>query len=206
MSDKWIGDIGGSYESKCRKWIYDPSLQKLVCKKSKGKKLRNTRIPGLFNTGQALNPGPLGVPYPSGDEDVNFELLAPGSTEWVNAHVGGSPYWLPNDTDSTWIGWNYDIGLHRARTSFSLYNYLPGSVSITFEFLVDESLNDVYLNGISQGISSSRNRTIWQGPFTINDGFQNGMNTLEFEFNCVAESESASGIRIKITGTGISYI
>lgn len=163
-------------------------------------------IPTLFNTGQGLQPGP-GGPLQYGMRDVHYEHTSAEYVGWVSAYVGGSGFWYQGGSGpsgSTWVAWSYHP-YHRLRTTFDLTRFDPATVVLLLEILVDGILDDVLLNGVSQGITLGQTRGLPFNPFTISSGFQSGINKLEFVYHRIQNSPSATGIRIQASGTGIYH-
>jgi hypothetical protein len=129
-------------------------------------------IPGLFNTGVA------GI----GVADSHYALTASpsgGGTVWGisrNASWVSAPVW------SSWIGISEGNvtdpeGLYTYDLQFGLTGLLSSTAVVTGNWAMDNSA-EIFLNGVTTGETSSGVASL--APFTINSGFQSGLNTLSF--------------------------
>lgn len=149
--------------------------------------------------------------------DNNGDVIAPGQNDphYVNVATGlpllvmqNHPAWLANDAQSRWIGFttqgtdNQPAGQFTFRTQFDLNGYDAQTAALTFSLAVDNTLNDIRINGVSTGIATS-GFNAWNGPYTINSGFVAGLNTLDFVWTNEGPGDNPSGLRIKMSGTAV---
>jgi hypothetical protein len=141
----------------------------------------------LYNTGIGANPG---------DPDPHWSItaLTPGNAYEVTGSSAGTfpfTYWLANDGTSQWIAPNstYSTTLNDAlgtwvfRTTFDLTGLIPGTASITGNWLADNKGTNIYINGAATGQVTPWNvfrPTGSWSSFTISSGFISGINTLDF--------------------------
>jgi hypothetical protein len=147
-------------------------------------------IPSLFNTGQGLS---------TGSPDPHYTLTIPTTTP---ATVVSNSNWRSNDTDSGWIGFGVvsPIGNYQVQTTFDLTGFISNTTSLTIEISVDDSLVDIYLNGLSKGLSYGMYTPYTWKIFTINSGFQSGINTIAFRWY---NGAGVTAIRVRISGTAV---
>ncbi|NLH15383.1 MAG: hypothetical protein GX455_02270 [Phycisphaerae bacterium] len=149
--------------------------------------------------------------------DDNGDSIAPGQDDphYVNVATGlpllvmqNHPAWLANDAQSRWIGFtaqgtdNQPAGQFTFRTRFDLSGYNPETAQLSFLLAVDNTLNDIRINGVSTGIAVS-GFNAWNGPYQINSGFVAGLNTLDFVWTNEGPGANPSGLRVKISGTAV---
>ncbi len=160
--------------------------------------LQAAPIPDLFNTGVDSS----GTPLAAGMTDPHYALVASplGASTAETGSLAGT--WLGPDAASQWI---YSasgpdvVGHIDFQTTFTL----PADfsiASITGQFATDNEMVDIYLNGVSLGISqpSDLGFTFWT-PFSIPSGsdFIGGLNTLDFVIN---NDGGPEGLRVEMTG------
>lgn len=161
-------------------------------------------LPGVFNTGIGTD----GVILASGTEDLHYQLTfsaqsSPPPPDIPATVMVNHPAWLANDASSSWIGCvsvgNTDVapGSYNYRTSFTLDGYNPATAQLKLSIAADDRVDDVKLNGISQGISFV-GYSSWSGEWVITNDFIPGTNTIEFF--TVNEGFNPAGFRTKISG------
>src|SRR5450759_4920986 len=144
-----------------------------------------------------------------GSVDSHYALIgsadasAPGPSVYVaNSNAFPIPLWIVNGPNSKWIspfpsaGTNAAAGTYTYRTTFNLTGLNPATAVLSGQWGVDD-LGFIKLNGAvvpNSGITGYGSLT----PFTINSGFINGVNTLDF---VVTNWGGASGLRVDISGT-----
>jgi len=114
--------------------------------------------------------------------------------------------WLAEGPVSRWIaprpqqGTGNNEGDYTYRTTFDLTGFDPAKARISGKWAVDNSGVDILLNGVSLGIF---NTTGFGGfsDFTIESGFIEGTNTLDFQMNNAPAGVNPTGIRVELTGT-----
>lgn len=161
-------------------------------------------IQGLFNTGVdgsgsvlplfSLDPH-YALTGPSSPAIVIDRYVGPGGNEWIAAPVG-----------SAWIGpsssYQTDpVGLYTYSLSFELTGLDPGLVTIS-GLLAADNTPEIYLNGLNVGFSHPTQYFSLE-PFTISNGFQAGINTLEFRVsNNPTSGHNPTGLLVAdLTGT-----
>ena len=158
-------------------------------------------ISTLFSTGIGDDGNPIAV----GQNDPHYINTATGLPLLV---MQNHPAWLSNDAESRWIGFtaqgtdNQPAGQFTFRTQFDLSGYDAQTATLTFLLAVDNTLNDIRINGISTGIATS-GFAGWNGPFAINSGFVAGLNTLDFVWTNEGPGDNPSALRVKIGGTAV---
>ncbi len=152
---------------------------------------------GLDNEGNPLSPGQF---------DPHYRFVSTG--QQVIA-MQNHPAWLANDAASQWIGFsgqgtdNQTPGQFYIATPFDLTGWNPATASITLYLAADNRVDDVLINGVSTAITCpSYNQ--WYGPFVINSGFIEGLNTLQFVFTNEGSDVNPAGLRIKLEGTAVA--
>lgn len=161
----------------------------------------------LFSTGFDAN----GVALSPGMHDPHYRLVAsahnqPGPPPFPAVVVRNHPAWVGNSASGSWIGpvnpgtISANPGAYYYRTEFDLDDYDPPSASIALRLAVDNSLQDVLLNGVSRKLSYSGFNSM-SGPFAIQGGFRAGLNTLEFRTWNEGSESSPVGLRVIVNGT-----
>jgi hypothetical protein len=177
--------------------------------------LSSAPIPGLFNTGVDNNRALLA----NSAIDPHYRLVqrADGTASGSNAFVvidtlfpilqPAGP-WLASGPNSKWIGpmANQSAGSaagdYRYRTSFDLTGLEPNTAVITLRMSSDNALAEVLLNGASTGLSYDGNFAAFSGTLTINSGFIDGTNTLDFVVNNAGTTANPTAVRVEfLSGT-----
>lgn len=195
--NNWIGSNPSKH---CR---YDERTQR--CRKKKNREKVSVT---LFNSGQGLS---------YGDTDPNFVVVftSDGGSFPRPAFVTYNATWSENDEVSAWISYsvesanNYSFGVTTVRTDFDLTGFDPRTMSLTLEIQVDDSLEEIYLNsdplnggnGLGMSIDPPGN-DIWH-VFTIDTGFQSGINSLYFYWRNLANV--STGLRVRMSGSAVKY-
>ncbi|MGI9244358.1 MAG: lamin tail domain-containing protein, partial [Verrucomicrobiales bacterium] len=164
-------------------------------------------IPGLFPTGVSG----AGTLLPAGSPDPHYILLEsadpgdPGpAARVVNEGFPIDP-WLANGPSSKWIAptaaqaGGSAAGNYVYQLSFDLAGLQPGTASISGQWSCDNAGTSILLNGAPTGNSNSGNFTAFE-PFSINEGFVSGINTLEFVVNNAGDSANPTGLRVELSG------
>jgi hypothetical protein len=167
--------------------------------------LTNRAIPGLFNTGVDNN----GVALANGAADPHYILsYNANGASGIPATVSlNNAAWLANDTASKWIsvidnGANSIAGGgYGYQTTFSLAGFLLGTVRLDFMAAIDNAMTNVFLNGVAQNFTYA-GFAGYSSTFTMNSGFNSGVNTLEFG----TENQGAGpgAFRAVVSGSGLS--
>ena len=172
-------------------------------------------IPGLFNTGVDNNRALLA----NSAVDPHYQLAqrADGTASGSNAFVvidtlfpilqPAGP-WLASGPNSKWIGpmanqsTGSSAGDYKYRTTFDLTGLEPATAVITLRVSSDNGLAEVLLNGASTGLSYDGNFAAFSGVLTINSGFIDGTNTLDFVVNNAGTTANPTAFRAEfLTGT-----
>jgi hypothetical protein len=171
-------------------------------------------IPGLFNTGVDNNRALLA----NSAIDPHYRLVqrADGAASGSNAFVVidtlfpivGTGPWMPSGPNSKWIGPMANqssgsaAGDYRYRTTFDLTGLEPGTAVITLRMSSDNGLPEVRLNGAPTGLSYDGNFGAFSGTLTINSGFIDGTNTLDFLVNNADVVANPTAVRVEfLSGT-----
>ena len=157
-------------------------------------------ITTLFGTGLDASSNPLA----GGAADPHYAVLeAASASARVRTSLPGT--YFPNDANSQWI-WENANGLpinvtRTFRTTFDLTGLNPSTAVINGAWGTDNQGLDILLNGVSTGNQLLGvivfNFNILH-PFTINSGFQSGVNTLDF---IIQDNGVVSAFRAQLTGT-----
>ena len=171
-------------------------------------------IPGLFSTGVGTN----GALLAGGAVDPHYRLIqsadatAPGPNAivmnegWPIAPASGGP-WLANGPISKWISplasqaTGNAAGDYRYRIVFDLTGLEPASAVITGRWTSDNAGAGIFLNGAATGITYDGNFGAFSATFTINSGFVDGTNTLDFVVNNAGTTVNPTGLRAEVSGT-----
>src|SRR5687767_610867 len=174
-------------------------------------------IPGLFNTGV----GTTGALLTGGSVDPHYRLIqsadasAPGPNSivmnegWPIAPTAGGP-WLANGPSSKWISplasqaTGNAAGDYRYRIVFDLTGLEPSTAVITGRWTSDNAGAGIFLNGAATGITYDGNFGAFSPTFTINSGFIEGTNTLDFVVNNAGTTVNPTGLRVEVSGTADS--
>lgn len=170
-------------------------------------------IPGLYDTGVDSSNALL----PDGAIDPHYTLtlssdpLHSGPAAFVVNSSSGDPIftgpWLADGPNSKWIAPQANqsfatggdpAGLYTYQTTFDLTGLNPATAVIMGEWTADNEGVNILINGISTGITTPTDAFTGFTPFTISSGFQNGINTLDFE---VENDGNATGLRVELSGT-----
>ena len=165
----------------------------------------NRAISGLFNTGVDANGNSLA----DGASDPHYILsYAAQGTVGANATVTQNhPAWAANDAFSKWISvvnpgtTTIAGGGYGYKTTFSIADFILGTVNINFSVAIDNAMTNVFLNGVGTGLGFT-GFAAFSDPFTLSSGLVNGVNTLEFG----TENQGAGpgAFRAKVSGSGLA--
>ncbi len=167
-------------------------------------------IPGLFNTGVGTN----GALLASGAVDPHWRMIQspdlsfPGPNAIVLNDAGFPiPPWLANGPNSKWLAPQASQatgnapGDYKFRITFDLTGLEPFTAVITGTWTSDNAGPEVLLNGVSTGFAGDGNFPVLGNAFTINSGFIDGTNTLDFVVNNASTAINPTGIRVELSGT-----
>lgn len=153
-----------------------------------------SNVPLPYSTGETM----IGNVYAAGSIDSSYKALD-GSPIYV---IATNPGWATPNNSSAWVtvdqtnGSTVNSGSYTEdyTVSFTIPSTVnPDSVKITGLFAVDNSLDDIYVNNFSTGISSTDAWESLQG-FTLDEGFVAGVNTIDFQFT---NTSGAGGILVE---------
>src|SRR5258706_1559326 len=169
--------------------------------------LSSRAITGLFNTGV----DPSGIVLANNTPDPHYVITvnAQGGTGTNALAILNHPAWLANDNVSSWIGIhnpgsdNVAQGNYNYQTTFSLASYILATVQINLTVAVDDTLNDVFINGVSSGFTTT-GFAAFNPPFTLTNGFVAALNALEFRTLNGGTSPNPHGFRALVSGTALA--
>lgn len=145
---------------------------------------------GVTATGQVSIGGSIDQHFSSGGSTV-YVLQNPAYWAWIGPDLASA--WIGPDADSgeTFSGGFYTLDYS---ITFNLSGYNPESVVIIGLIAVDNTLNDIRVNGVSNA-TPNPGFFAWT-PFTLSQGFISGMNTIDFDFT---NDGGPGGLRIEFT-------
>lgn len=162
-------------------------------------------ITALFNTGLG-NDGQLLGDRNKGE--AHYQLVsAPDGTVTplqTRAAIGGYPIgpWVGDDSMSRWIGPSKDssmdgpVGRYDYQTTFNVDGSMLSAAKIAGRWSSDNEGLNILLNGISIGdVATPTDAYRSWHDFTIDRGFQAGMNTLDF---IVQNDGGPTGLRVEM--------
>ena len=161
-------------------------------------------IPGLFPTGVDAN----GQLLSSGSIDPHYLLVESADSNYPgpNTHVVHDAHpigaWMAHGPNSKWIAPRETAsnagGQYTYQTTFDLTGFDPSTAVLTGQWSHDNAAVDIKINGVSTGQTFSGGFTNFE-PFSVNQGFVEGSNTLEFTIN--NNGSGSTGIRIELSGS-----
>lgn len=153
----------------------------------------------IFNTGVAND----GSALPDNSIDPHYTIPVSVNGPSNAFAVAANPLYVSNSSTFQWIGpipnagnINVSPGLFTYRTTFDLTGLNPNTAVLQGNFSSDNNTVNVLINGASTGITSSSAGYTSLTPFSINSGFVNGINTLDFIVN---NEDSPSGLLTEFT-------
>ena len=158
-----------------------------------------TPIATLYNSGIAAN----GTLLSAGQADPHYTNTGTGLAALA---MIPHPAWLAADGISQWIGFSSNgtdsvpAGTFTYRTTFDLSGYDASTASLKFYTTVDNSLDNVLLNGASRGIATG-GFGAYLGPLTIAGPFNAGANTLDFVWTNAGSTPNPGALRLKWNAT-----
>ena len=162
-------------------------------------------VPGLFSTGVDDSYVPLG----GGEVDLHWALTASADPTYLGpdaivATSIPSPPWLANSAISRWLAPGADQGAGNYEGSYTYTTYFdPGAndlsqLRILGHYAVDNSMTDILLNGVSIGPVAAGGFTSYSS-FTITNGFQAGLNSLDFVMVNDPPTPNPTGLRVELS-------
>lgn len=165
-------------------------------------------IPGLYNTGVS----DANVTLANGAVDPHWRLIqspdasVPGPNAFVVTDtlfpIVAGP-WLASSAASKWIGpmANQSTGNlpgdYKYRITFSLAGLEPSTAVVTGRWTSDNGGPEVLLNGSPTGFTSDGSFGAFGNSFTINSGFIDGTNTLDFVVNNAGAGANPTAFRLE---------
>ena len=151
-----------------------------------------------------------------GTPDPHFLLVAsaqgtPPPPAIAATVIDNHPAWLGNDSLSSWLGpinpGTTDVapGIYNYQTRFDLSGYDSGTAQITLQLAADNRINNVLLNGVSQGIQFVGFSSL-STAFTLRVGFVPGTNILDFLTANDATTPNPAGFRVQLSGTAAAQV
>jgi hypothetical protein len=173
-----------------------------------GVQLSAAPIPKLYSTGVKDDGTPLG----NATKDPHYTLVESADTAFPGPDLftltPGFPVgpWLAEGPSSRWIaprpqqGIGNNEGQYIIRTTFDLTGFDPNKAKITGKWAVDNSGADIVINGISTGLANNAGFGGFT-DFTIETGFIEGVNTIEFVVINAPSGINPTGFRAELRGT-----
>jgi hypothetical protein len=165
--------------------------------------------PGPFNTGvdaagaplasNAIDPhysivnSPVFGPAAYAKHDADGVPITPGT--WLLDGPNAQSSWLVPDLNFFFIDVPGVTDNITYRTTFDLTGYLPSPGLITGRWAADDTGLRIRLNGVEVPGISLAQYDLWT-DFSITSGFQNGINTLEFD---TRSTQNPTGLRVEMT-------
>ena len=112
------------------------------------------------------------------------------------------PPWIGSGPKSKWIAPQADQsggnaqGDYTYQTFFDLSGYDLTQIRLVGQWAVDNTGNDILVNGVSTGISSPGFDHFT--PFVINSGLNAGANQLDFKMNNAPATPNPTGLRVDL--------
>ncbi len=165
-------------------------------------------IPKLFNTGVDDTGALLGASA----VDPHYQLIDSADPAYPGPDAftlePGFPVgpWIAEGPASRWIaprarqGTGSEPGNYTFRTTFDLTGFDPTKAKIAGKWSVDNTGVDIVLNGNSLGLVNGSGFGGF-ADFTIDYGFVDGVNTLDFILNNAGDAVNPAGIRVEMIGT-----
>ncbi len=131
--------------------------------------------------------------------------------------------WASNTATSQWISpqATYAAGQTDAPASYYFYTRFnlasdldPASASFSMHFMVDNQVQQVYLNGIPLDItwilgnpSTYDSFSAWSDAYVVDEHFKAGINTLSFKvLNAAGGSGNPTGLRVEFTDSDVQPV
>lgn len=165
------------------------------------------RVPGIYGTG-LNNDGTLAA-----DSSIDLHWILGSSSDLTNAgpdafviNQAASPVgpWLAAGPGSKWIAPqpNQNAGSAEGNYTYQTFFDLSGVDLCTFrlagQIAVDNTLVDIVVNGVSQGVSGGGFTSFL--PFTVTNGFVAGPNTVDFVINNAPTGANPTAVRVDLDG------
>ncbi len=165
------------------------------------------RVPGIYSTGTE-NSGALAADGSIDQHWIIGSSVDPTNTGpdaiVINQSLSPVPPWLSAGPKSKWIApqANQNAGNAEGNYTYQTFFDLTGVDMCTFrlagQFAVDNSLLDIVVNGVSQGVSGGGFTSFV--PFVVTNGFVAGPNTVDFIMNNAPTTPNPTALRVDLDG------
>jgi hypothetical protein len=173
---------------------------------------------GLPLFAAAITISNTGLIQPDSSVDPNWKIFGTGNAIVTTGSpantfpfdAGATNTWLADNATSRWISpqgtyvfgqTNDGIGGWPYSTTFSLTGLNPATARIDGQFIADNQLLGIYINGLLVALPVGgyplNNFQAWT-PFSITSGFVTNTNTLQFVVN---NTGGPVGLRVELSGT-----
>jgi hypothetical protein len=168
-------------------------------------------IPKLYNTGV----DDTGSPLADSTMDTHYKITdspdpdAPGPDTFTLTPGFPVGPWLAEGPNSRWIapsptqGTGNAEGNYTYEITFDLTGLDPATAVINGQWATDNDGVDIVINGNSLGLINSAQFVSWTA-FTIDSGFIDGKNTLQFVVHNAPDTPNPTGLRVEMTGRATS--
>lgn len=163
-------------------------------------------IPDLYNTGV----DDAGNTRRDGLTDLHYKIVSSADANYPGPDAKitlseGFPMgrWCQNNASSHWIAPRTDagnfneVGLYVYRLCFDLSKFKPNTAEIWGSWSTDNNGVDILINGKGTGYITPLEAYYGMFPFNIDDGFTEGINTIDF---IVYNYNAPTGLRVEIKG------
>ena len=164
-------------------------------------------IPTLFNSGIGTN----GTALAAGSPDPHYRMTVPAQTTNAALVIQNNAAWMENSLVSSWIGpvnpgsGNAPAGAYKYVTRFDLCRFDPATVQVSLNVAVDDSMTNLFLNGVSTS-NSFTGFAAFSPPILLTNGFVAGTNTIDFRVLNAGSTANSSGFRVEAAGTGLTIL
>ena len=165
------------------------------------------RVPGIYSTGVENN----GALAADGSIDLHWIIGASADPTHegpdaivITPGLSPVPPWLSAGPQSKWIAPRADqnVGNYEGNYTYQTFFDLTGVDMCKFrlagQIAVDNSLVDIVVNGLSQGVSGGSFTAFL--PFSVTNGFVAGPNTVDFIINNAAPTPNPTALRVDLDG------
>lgn len=165
------------------------------------------RVPGIYSTGVNADHSL------AADGSIDQFWILGASVDPINTgpdafviNVANSPVppWLGAGPKSKWIApqpnqnFGNAEGNYTYQTFFDLTGVDLGTFRLVGQASVDNTLVDILVNGLSQGINGG-GFTSWL-PFSLTNGFVSGLNSVDFIMNNAGNAAGPTALRVDLEG------
>lgn len=171
------------------------------------------QIPGLVNTGFGLSDNQIDYNYMfSRVQGTATGTSGYGVVTTNSEYPIATAEWIQNTQTSSWLaptsnqGQSYDQrtgldGIYNWTLHFDLTGKNASTAELSMRWISDND-SKLYLNGVRVTNGTDN----WQ-PFSIGQGFVDGVNSLRFEVvNFVSRNTNPTGLRVEFFGSSVSAV